>query len=546
MKSDRDPFAVFGASPANPNVAMDLRHRAEANPEGIAVRVPASGNRWRDISFSCLEAESDALAQRFAEKGLQPGDRVCVFVRSGIELIATTYALFKLGAIPVLIDPGMGRKSFLGCVEQIAPRAMVGIRAALIARRLYRRAFRSVEIALRAPRAGKLARKNRDRSAYAIHNPSLEEEAAILFTSGSTGPAKGVRYTHANFRAQIQALKALYDFKPGEVDVVCFPLFALFDTALGMTSVFPVMDASHPALCQPEQIVRAINQNQATLTFGSPAIWKRVVPWLMEHNQQLPSLKRVLIAGAPVPPELVEGFHKVLVAEADVFTPYGATEALPVASISGREILKERPQVESGAGTCVGALAPAIDCQLIRISDDPISSWSEALLVEPGAQGEIVVRGPVVTRGYKFEPEHDALAKIPDGEHIWHRMGDIGRFDEHGRLWFCGRKSHRLQTDRGLVLPVPQENIFNTHPAVKRSALVGVGAPGAELPVLVVEPALPPSAQLAQEIAAHGSQLKTRIQPARVLFKSSFPVDVRHNAKIHRGELKLWATSRLQ
>ncbi|MFT5283934.1 MAG: acyl-CoA synthetase (AMP-forming)/AMP-acid ligase II [Planctomycetota bacterium] len=546
MSADADPFAVFEAPPENPNVGCDLRRRAQANPHAVAVRIPAKRNSWRDISFSGLESESDALAQTLAQKGVCPGDRVCVFVRSGIELIATTYALFKLGAIPVLIDPGMGRKSFLQCVEHIKPRAMVGIRAAMIARLIYRRAFRSVKIAFTVPRAGKLTHKFEDTAPFDIYKPELEEEAAILFTSGSTGPAKGVRYTHGNFRAQIEALGALYDFKPGEVDVVCFPLFALFDTALGMTSVFPVIDPSHPARCDPAQIVRAIVENNATLTFGSPAIWMRVVPWLLEEQRSLPSLKRVLIAGAPVPPKLVEGFHQVLTGDADVFTPYGATEALPVASLSGREILERRSAAESGAGTCVGHLAPGIDCRLIRITDEPIQVWSDDLLVESGTEGEIVVRGPVVTRSYKFEAEHDALAKIPNDDHVWHRMGDIGRFDDEGRLWFCGRKSHRLQTDGGTVLPVPQENIFNTHPGVKRSALVGVGESGAEVPVLVVEPFGSPSDALAREISNHCSGLTDRIQPVRVLFKSSFPVDVRHNAKIHRGELKAWATSRLR
>ena len=550
MKPALDPFEVFGTPPANPSVAVDLREQASANPKGIAVRVPACGGRWREISFAGIEAESDALAYALTERGFGQGDRVCVFVRAGIELIAVTYALFKLGAIPVLIDPGMGRKQLLGCVERIRPSGLVGIRTALIARSVFRSAFRSVKRSFLVPRAGKLERNLAGAAPFELASPALDDEAAILFTSGSTGPAKGVVYTYQTFRAQLEALRALYDFRSGEVDVVCFPLFALFDTALGMTSVFPDIDPSHPGRCEPEKIARAITENRATLTFGSPAIWRRVVPWLIERNEKLPSLRRVLIAGAPVPPALVEGFHRVLEGEADVFTPYGATESLPVASISGREILERREAAESGSGTCVGAIAPGIDCRLIRITDNAIESWSDDLEVEPGEAGEIVVRGPAVTRSYKFEPEHNRLSKITDGEHIWHRIGDIGRFDSEGRLWFYGRKSHRLQTGRGTVLPVPQENIFNTHPAVRRSALVGVGEPGEELPVLVVEPVKPPSGHerttLAREIADHQAQLSSRVELREVLFRSDFPVDVRHNAKIHRGELKAWATTRVR
>ena len=550
MSDAPDPFTAFDAPPANPNVALDLRQQAEANPSGVAVRVPAGRGKWREISFAGIEAESDALAYALDKRGFHAGDRVCVFVRAGIELIAVTYALFKLGAIPVLIDPGMGRKRLLACVEHIQPNGMVGIPAAILARQLFRRSFRSVERSFTVPRAGKLSKKFAGRAHFELACPALEDEAAILFTSGSTGPAKGVVYTYETFRAQLEALRALYNFRAGEVDVVCFPLFALFDTALGMTSVFPKIDPSHPGQCDPELIARAIRENKATLTFGSPAIWKRVVPWLIERGETLPSLRRVLIAGAPVPPSLVEGFHRVLEGGADVFTPYGATESLPVASISGREILERREAAETGAGTCVGKIAPGIDCRLIRITDDAVEDWSDELEVEPGCEGEIVVRGPAVTRSYKFEPEHNRLSKIAGGEHVWHRIGDIGRFDAEGRLWFCGRKSHRLQTEAGLVLPVPQENIFNTHPAVRRSALVGVGKPGEELPVLVVEPVKPPSGSergtLAEEIASYRAQLDGRITPTRVLFHKSFPVDVRHNAKIHRGELKAWATTHVQ
>jgi acyl-CoA synthetase (AMP-forming)/AMP-acid ligase II len=545
----RSPFDAFGPLPDAVNVALELRSWAERTPDVAAVRAPNGADGWNEITYAELEAESDAYAHLLAARGVAPGDRVCVFVRAGIELIAATYGLFKLGAVPVLIDPGMGPKSLLACVARIAPRALVGIPAALFARRLFRRAFRTVEVTFGVPRRGSLRDVSPGLPPYAVEHRAPDAEAAILFTSGSTGPAKGVVYTHATFRAQLGALSALYDLRPGEVDVACFPLFALFDTALGLTSVFPDFDPSHPARCDPSSIERAIVKNGATLTFGSPAIWKRVVPWLIERDRHLPGLRRVLIAGAPVPPALVRDFHRVLDEDADVFTPYGATEALPVSSISGRKILALAERAESGEGTCVGTIAPGIDLRLIRITDEPLERWNDSLEVPAGEPGEICVRGPVVTSEYKFEPEHNRAAKIPSRGHVWHRMGDVGRLDANGLLWFHGRKSHRLDTERGLVMPVPQENIFNTHPAVRRSALVGVGPPGVQLPVLVVERedgGTRGGADLARSIATHRADLDGRVAVRQVLFHRSFPVDVRHNAKIDRGELREWASRRIR
>jgi len=552
-----DPFAAFGALPAEVNVAHELRARAAEDPERIAVR-SLSRDGETAITFTALEARSDAIARGLAAQGTAPGDRVSLFVRPGVELIAITYALFKLGAVPVLIDPGMGRRALLGCIRAIKPRCLIGVAPVHVARRLYRSAFRSVELAVavgRGPLLGAVRLEELERPAtepLPIEPTPAADEAAILFTSGSTGPPKGVRYSHGNFAAQLHALRALYGLVPGEVDVACFPLFALFDTALGVTSVFPELDPSHPSRCDPARIVAALTEHAASLTFGSPAIWRRVAPWCVEHGVRLPHLKRVLIAGAPVPPALIEQLRSLLPDDGDVHTPYGATEALPVTSLAGSRLEGAlRARSEAGAGTCVGREAPGIDLRLIRITDDPIERWSDDLCVPDGELGELCVRGPVVTGSYKFAPDATRAAKIPDGDRVWHRMGDVGYRDAEGWIWFCGRKAHRLETAHGTLMPVPQENVFNTHPGVRRSALVGFGPPGAEEPVLVVEPERLPLTRvrresLAHSIRRHRADVDARVEPLRVLFKKAFPVDVRHNAKIHRGELKAWAARELR
>lgn len=583
QSKERNPWAELGQLPERVNMASFLSRRAQDAPSEPAIRVAKTVGQethFDDISFAQLDRQSGLIAAGLASRGLKPGMRASLFVKPGVELIAITFALMKLGAVPVLIDPGMGSKNVLSCVEKMKPEAFIGIPAAHILRRLFPRAFRTVKIDIIATGKGAgvmslltpaltLAKITRGQEPLPACDAHRDDEAAILFTSGSTGPPKGVTYTQGMFEAQVRALRATYGIEPGEIDVACLPVFALFSPALGMTCVFPELNPSKPATCDPSKLVNAILASGATTTFGSPAIWRRVVPFCVENGVTLPSLKRVLIAGAPVPTSLIEEFHKVLNAHADVHTPYGATESLPVSSAAGRDLTAKgeasiRSLVESGAGTCIGKPTTGIDLRIIRIAansladkSDVIETWSDELIVPQGQRGEIVIRGPVVTRSYKFEQAATIAAKIAvntrapgarEGE-VWHRIGDVGYLDEEGRVWFCGRKSHRLDTAQGTVMPVPIENVFNTNPLVFRSALVGVGEVGREDQVLVVQPhpgKMPISAEqraiFARSLFDHVATYQVTEQVTEIFFKEEFPVDVRHNAKIHRGELKLWAT----
>lgn len=564
------------AAGAEHNIASHLPRVAQRSPRSIAVQAAdgahgrtrlglARRTTWSSLTYADLDLHCDAIAHGLALRGLAPGDRVALFVRPGPDLVAITFALFKLGAVPVLVDPGMGKSALVSCLARTKPRAFIGVPAAQVLRTLHRRELSTIEISVTVgPRwfagATTLADVARgSRGVFATRAVHPDDEAAVLFTSGSTGPAKGVVYTHANFAAQVRVLKELYGLLPGEIDLCCFPLFALFSAALEMTAVFPLMDSARPGRCDPQRIVEAILEQGATNTFGSPAIWRRVVPWCQARGLRLPTLRRALIAGASVPLDLVAGFRELLEGEADVHTPYGATECLPVSSIRGRELVGDlRRRSESGAGTCVGRAAPGIDIALIAVHDEPIRAWSDARPVAAGELGEICVRGDVVTREYKFDERATALSKIRDGEglgqRIWHRLGDIGYFDDDGLLWFCGRKAHRIETASGITPPVPAENVYNLHPRVRQTALVGLGPRGRERSVLIVEPeakAMPKNAGECAAFALELADLARERGPAprnlawpsveTVLYRRSFPMDVRHNAKIQREKLKAWA-----
>lgn len=524
------------------NVASFLSERAAERPERPAIVVPeASG--WRSVSFAELDARSDRIARGLARHGVARGDLTLVMVRAGADLITLTYALFKLGAVPVLIDPGMGRKAFLRCVRDTRPAALVGIPLAQLARLVFRAAFGSVRrVVTVGPRLGwggaTLAEIERDGAGGPFLADAADADtAAVLFTSGSTGPAKGAVYSHGNFRAQVSGLRVAYGFQPDEVDLAAFPLFSLFDGALGMTSVIPDLDPSRPGSCDPAKVVAALLDNGCTTAFGSPAIWRRVAPYCRQHAVALPQLRRVLVAGAAVPPALIEDILRLLPEGGDVHTPYGATEALPVASIGGREVARETAALtRAGRGTCVGRPVGEIAIRLIRIADEEIAAWSDDLVVPQGEVGEICVKGPVVTRSYLGRDDATLHAKIGDGEAVWHRMGDLGYLDETGRLWFAGRKAERVRTATGPLYTDLVEGLAAADPRLRRCALVGLGAPGRERPVLVVE---------GPEDAALSRELRARLPVEDLLFHPRFPVDARHNAKIHRLTLKRWAEARL-
>jgi acyl-CoA synthetase (AMP-forming)/AMP-acid ligase II len=261
----------------------------------------------------------------------------------------------------------------------------------------------------------------------------------------------------------------------------------------------------------------------------------------------------VATAGAPASPRVLAEFAKLLEPPAEIFTPYGATEALPVASIGSREILEETAaRTARGEGVCIGRPVPGIEVRIIRIRDDPIPVWSDDLELSDGTVGEIIVRGPVVTREYFRRPEATALAKIHDPHRggFFHRMGDLGYRDADGRLWFCGRKSHRVELEDATLYTICCEGVFNAHPEVARTALVGVTAGTGTRPVLCVEPVRRLTRRERQRVGDELRELGAGYPHTRrietFLFHTSFPVDIRHNSKIFREKLAVWAERELR
>jgi len=553
------------------NVATHLAAMAESQPDFTAVIQPHGrpidgvipNISW---SFRQLNDRANAIARGLEASGVRRGVKTALLVPPSLDFYALTFAIFKVGAVPVFIDPGIGAKRFGACLAEAKPMAFIGIPKAQLARVVLGWAKESVELIITVGRRflwggvtlDEVVERGTRESGDSLHNVQAptraEEAAAILFTSGSTGPPKGVVYTHSIFAAQIEALKSSFGIQPGEVDVNTFPLFALFAPALGTTAVIPEMDSTRPAHVDPTKIIEEVQSFKATMMFGSPALIKRVGAYGRKHGVKLPTLKRVISAGAPANNEALEAFATMLNDDCEIFTPYGATESLPVAKIGTHEILGEtRAKEAEGAGVCVGRPVGDMEIAVITVTDDPIVEWSDDLRLPAGGIGEIVVKGAVVTREYYARPRATALAKIiePSGAH-WHRMGDVGYFDEKGRLWFCGRKSQRVTTSNGTLFTVACERIFNQHPDVSRTALVGVPDPAAigdraQRPVLCVElvRGKQPSERLTKELLQIGAANPMTSSITQILYHPDFPVDTRHNAKIQREQLVGWALKRI-
>lgn len=529
------------------NVAHFLAKQATEQPDRSAVRAPdgrhSDGSiRYRERSFGELESDASATAHFLRGSGIYRGTRVLLMVKPGLDLIRTVFALFKLGAVPIVIDPGMGLGRFLRCVRHAQPEAIIGIPAAIWIARLFRSSFRGVRTKVMVDRGFESKLRGRAHLAgFPVVDSKADELAAILFTSGSTGPAKGVLYEHGMFLAQVEAIRAEYAIEPGEVDLPLLPVFALFNPALGMCTVVPEMNPSRPASVDPDKIVRAVQQNQVTNTFGSPALWTKIARYCAAGKITLPSIRRILMAGAPVAPSLMEQMAEII-PNGEIHTPYGATEALPVSSIAASEVLSTTAALtRSGEGTCVGRPLPGVSVRVIEPVDGPVSKMAAARVLESGEVGELVVRGPSVTRGYDRLPEADAESKIRDEGALWHRMGDLGKIDESGRIWFCGRKVERVSTEQGPLYTDCCEAIFNRHPRVFRSALVDLGA---GRPAIVIQPEAGYYPKTGEQRAAFERELFELGQGneqtsgiTRFRFEKSFPVDVRHNAKIHRLSL---------
>ncbi len=525
------------------NITDPIFAQAKLHPNRLAIIFPvvSSGPKsfmYETLTYRQFVDQALRLAKSLTYLHVAKGSKVLLFVKPCLLFAPLVFALQQLGAIPVLIDPGVGRKNLLHAIEHVAPDVLIGEPVILRLRFLFRKYFRSVKCVVATRKAWFTgARADLETMTQAPATRSLtssvhgDDPAAIVYTSGATGAPKGVVYTHSMFAAQLNRLNELIP-QSFDVDLSCFPLFALFSLAMGKTSVIPHMDVTKPASCNPEHLFQHIEDFGIRMGTGSPAIWMRLVQYGKETGRHLPSMNGVIMFGAPVPLWLHEDL-KIIMPDVETYTPYGATEALPVSWITGQELLHEhKVAMMRGAGVAVGKGVAQTKIQIID---------ADGKTLPVGAVGEIAASGPQVTRDYFHNDQANKRAKFIDANsQHWHRMGDLGFLDAEGRLWFCGRKAHSFDWQGLMYHSVPVELIFDQHPQVFRSALISMnGKPAVVMERHDRQVCLNPSEheRFLAELKTLGQKHDhTRAIDVFFLY-TPFPVDCRHNIKIDREAL---------
>ena len=562
-----DSLAVEGTDGFEPLWAPLAGLAAGPAGDGRAVvEMATDGTVARFLTWKQLAADVDHLAAGLATAGVGPGSRVSLMVPPGVDLTVALYACLRLGAVVVVADAGLGTKGLSRAVKGATPDVLIGIDKALAAARALGWAARRISVGELTPRRRRLlgvetslaalARAGSARAGAsgkaATSLPGPDSPAAVLFTSGSTGPAKGVLYTHRQLAAMRDTVAQTFGIRPGQRLVAGFAPFALLGPALGAVSVTPAMDVTAPRTLTARALADAAAAIDATVVFASPAALRNVVATrgglTPDGTAALGRIDLLLSAGAPVPEALL-GEVRQLVPRASLHTPYGMTEALPVTDISLDQI--QAAAVDAAAGTmtgagngvCVGWPVHGARVAVIPLAADGTAAGSVPV-TDAGITGEILICAPHVKDAYDRLWLTQALSSGPTG---WHRTGDVGHFDAQGRLWVEGRLAHVVTAPGGVVTPVGPEQAIEGVDEVRMAAVVGVGPAGTQAVAAVVETVPPaPKAGLAGAELAGKVRAAARsagVSVAAVLVVPAQPTDIRHNAKIDRTRLSRWASS---
>lgn len=501
---------------------------------------------WKTLTYSDILTQTRRFISRLEAGGFTPGMTAALLTPPSADFFPFALALLKLGIVPILVEPAIGVNKIREIYAESKPEIFVGNALTHALRLLFGWGSRSVKYNLTIAKveSGKWNVPHTANFPLSINSP-----AAIIYTSGSTGLPKGAVYTQANLAAQLDLLRNAFQITLNEIDLPAFPLYALIDLLLGVTSVIPDIRFPIPGKTDPAKVIGAIQKFNVTNMFASPVVLDLLASFAEKNHSSshpiiLSSLKRIITAGAPATIDLQRRFRHLLADHTDLFGIYGATETLPIAKVESREVFALEVKTKNGAGICLGNPIDGVTVRIIPITDEPIAEWQDSLTVKPNVVGEITVQSGATTRYYIHRPDANRISKIEYHGDIIHRTGDVGYFDAEGRLWYCGRKSHRVQTRAGVLFTEQIENIFNAHAGVFRTALVGVK----DEPVLWVE--LSPKANEKKDTIVAGLIALARSHPQAskirtFLFMKKFPTDVRHNSKIIREELTKLTKKRL-
>ena len=561
------------------NLADIVLRVAREDPERIAV-IDLDGweghgkRRYKRHTYAELSADVEAVAVGLREMGIAELTRIVCMSPPSYETAVMGIALTRVGAFTIWIDPSVGYRNVAERLSRVKPEAFLGNALAHLGRITFGWGPRDLRklILTETPLVpgGRFvtgfppfpgARSIRSLRKHVAAEPPQpaqvgpDDPCAVLYTTGSTGPAKPSLYLNRNFCQLFRNAHHSWGFDRDTevpVDMAVFPAFLFIPISAGGTMVVPPIDFARqgPAQVDSAALIQVINDCKVRSFFAAPILIENLAREALARNLTMPSLKRVIGAGAPISGPVEKMLDAVMAPDGELAANYGATEAMPSTELSSREHLAGLwDMTEQGAGVCVGYPLPGVELKIIDIADGSVDSIEETSQPPTGQVGEILVRGKHVSPEYYLDPESTRKNKVPDPQGNWHRFGDVGYLDAQGRLWVCGRVSQRVKAAGGNVFPLQIEPLFDAHPKVRRSGLVGVPGPAGELPVLCVE--VEPDvgknelAGLHQELLALAVNSKTAKEIHAILFKDKLPVDPRHNSKIERPRLAKWAARQL-
>ncbi len=520
------------------NVYLKFCETVQKSPQKKALIIPGLFSD-KEFNFDDLYKKTLGYQNFFFQKGIRENDLVAIFLSPGVEFIACTFALFSLGATPLFMDPGMGIKKVLKNLRTSGPKVIIAENIVL----------GILIISPKIPSLRFTISKNQlqmiDEKSSPLYFTSQNNQAAILFTSGATGPPKGVCYTHQMFLEQIKQIQNYFKIKTTDIDYPAFPLFALFTLCMGVTVVIPSINPTRPGSCSPKKVLTEIKKYKVTILSGSPAIWDVVSSFQKanpHYQNNCNEVKTVIMFGAPVSTKIHQTFLPYL-PNGDIFTPYGATESLPVSCASGRQILNNYSSLtEIGAGTFIGKVFPHVRIKILPYKERLAINKN---LKKPLEFGELWVSSLTTSKEYLKLPEENKLSKMKDEDGtIWHKMGDLAAVDEQNNLWFHGRIPHAMKINQGIYTSISCEEIFNQHKDTKRSALIQLNS--GKMAVVIESPTLFNSnlkkrLNMKKELKSLAKNYSHTETIEHFYFSKKFPVDIRHNIKINREELKQMA-----
>jgi acyl-CoA synthetase (AMP-forming)/AMP-acid ligase II len=547
------------------DIALDVSRR---DPERIAVIEPDGRNadgsrRYRRHTYRELSADVESIAAGLRAIGIVERTRTVFMAPPSYDGCVIGLALTRVGATTVWIDPAVGYQNVAGRLRRLDVEAFVGIPLAHLGRIAFGWGprFRAKAIVIGTPGfpgAHSLESLRRaPRAAPAAPAIGPGDTASIMYTTGSTGPAKPALYQHRNICNAFRLAHRTWRFDMRSdvpVDMPVFPAFFAVGLSAGGTIVIPPINyvRQTPAKVDPRALAEVIRDCRVQTLFASPVILENLSRLGREEGVVLRTLHTVIGGGAPLYEPVIGPLRRMMAPDGEVHADYGATEALPATEMPGLESINETfAATARGAGLCVGRPFEGVVAKIVDIVDGPIASLADARELPTGKIGEIVVRGPHVSPEYADDRANTERNKIADpAGGVWHRLGDAGYLDRTGRVWCCGRVSHRIELANGRLFPLMCEPIFDAHPAVRRSGLVGVRASESSshaTPVICIEleDGIRDLAALREELLAIAAGNPTTRAIRHVLFHTRLPVDPRHNSKIERPELSRWATEHL-